>query len=179
MNKKLKKVLKACSTLVVVLVLTFAMLVAGVRVFGLRVYTVLSPSMEPELKTGALIYVKEVDADELKVGDVITFMISRETTVTHRIIEILEDDSGTRYFRTKGDANPVEAGGSVHQNNVLGKPIFSIPYLGYAASFITKPPGMYLAVAVGLILTILVFMVDYITSDNIQEKQIKKEEKDK
>lgn len=176
MNEKLKKVLKACSSLIVALVLTFAMLIAGVRIFGLRVYTVLSPSMEPEYKTGALIYVKSVDPEELKVGDVITFMISDETTVTHRIVEVIRESDGSLHFRTKGDANPIDDGGSVHQDNVLGKPVFNIPYLGYAAKFVTQPPGMYLSVAIGLILTILVFMVDYITSDNTQ-KQNKKEEK--
>lgn len=169
MNKKLKKVLKACSSLIVAIVLIFAILVAGVRVFGLKVYTVLSPSMEPEYKTGALIYVKGVDPEKLKAGDVITFAISDETTVTHRIVEVIRGDDGALYFRTKGDANNTEDSGSVHQDNVLGKPIFKIPYLGYMAAFVTQPPGMYLSVAIGLILTILVFMVDYITSDNTKK----------
>ncbi len=173
MNEKLKKVLKACSSMIVALVLIFAMLVAGVRVFGLKVYTVLSPSMEPEYKTGTLIYVKDVDPEKLKAGDVITFMISKETTVTHRIVEVISESDGTLYFRTKGDANNTEDSGSVHQDNVLGKPIFKIPYLGYMAAFVTQPPGMYLSVAIGLILTILVFMIDYMTSDSTKETKNK------
>lgn len=173
MNEKLKKVLRACSTAVVAVVLLFAMLIAGVRVFGLQVYTVLSPSMEPEYKTGALIYVKDVDPETLEVGDVITFMLSKETTGTHRIVEIIRESDGTLYFKTKGDANEAVDGGSVHQDNVLGKPVFNIPYLGYVATFVTKPPGVYLSVAIGLILTILVFMVDYFTSDETKENKNK------
>ena len=169
MNEKLKMVLKACSSMIVALVLILAMLIAGVRLFGLKVYTVLSPSMEPEYKTGAVIYVKSIDPKKLEVGDVITFAISDETTVTHRIVEIISGENGELYFKTKGDANNSADEGSVHQDNVLGKPIFKIPYLGYVATFVTQPPSMYLSVAIGLILTVFVFMIDYITSDSTKE----------
>lgn len=169
MNEKLKKALKIFSSSIVAIVVAFAILTSGVRLFGLKVYTVLSPSMEPKYKTGALIYVKDTAPEKLKVGDVITFMMSEETTVTHRIVGIEPDTAGTLYFRTKGDANKIEDGASVHQDNVLGKPIFNIPYLGYVASFVSHPPGIYLSVAIGLILTILVFMVDYITSEDTKK----------
>ena len=165
--------------MIVAIVLIFTILVAGVQLFGLGVYTVLSPSMEPEYKTGALLYVKKVDPQKLKVGDVITFMVSRETTVTHRIVEISRENDGQLYFKTKGDANKTADAGSVNQNNILGKPVFDIPYLGYVAGFITQPPGMYLGIAVGVILTILVFMLDYIAGDEPQKTQEGENENEK
>ena len=42
-----------------------AILLVGVRVIGLNVYTVLSGSMEPTYHTGSLIYVKKVDYKDL------------------------------------------------------------------------------------------------------------------
>ncbi len=164
MKKKTKIILKSVSAAIVCLVVIFAILIAGVRILGLKVYTVLSPSMEPKYKTGAIIYVKSVEPSDLEVGDVITFLVSSETTVTHRIVDI-ENEDGILYFSTKGDANKSADNGRVHMDNVLGKPIFKISYLGYVANFVTTPPGMYLGIAVGIILTILVFMIDFITGE--------------
>jgi signal peptidase len=151
----------------VALAMLLAFAIAGVKLFGLQVYAVLSSSMEPEYKTGALIYVKKVDPKDLEVGDVITFMISKETTATHRIVDIQRDENNSDQlcFKTKGDANKIEDSGLVHQANVLGTPVFNVPYLGYIANFIKEPPGMYLSVCIGLILIIFVFMSDYLTSE--------------
>ncbi len=178
MTNKLRIFLKSISVSIVSLVVLFAFLVAGVQIFGLKVYTILSPSMEPEYKTGAIIYVKSVDPKKLEVGDVITFLVSSDTTVTHRIVAI-EEKNDVLYFNTKGDANKTADNGKVHMNNIMGKPIFKIPYLGYAASFITTQPGMYLGLAIGIILTIIVFMIDYITGEepNKNKKRRKSNEK--
>lgn len=167
MNKKLNKVLKIISTLLISMAVILAVLLSGVKLFGIQVYTVLSGSMEPEYQTGSVIYVKKAEIDELKVNDVITFMLSKETSATHRIIEIIPDgdDPNTLYFRTKGDANDTEDAALVHEQNVIGKPIFTIPYLGYVANFIQNPPGKYLSIAIGLILIIFIFMIDVLTAE--------------
>ncbi|MEI3100617.1 MAG: signal peptidase I [Oscillospiraceae bacterium] len=83
---------------------------------------VLSGSMEPTYHVGALIYVKKVDAMELRSGDVITFMLDEDTVATHRIVEVVPDaeDSSVLRFRTKGDADGNVDGSLVHYKNVLG-----------------------------------------------------------
>ena len=93
-----------------------AVLLIGVRLLGVQVYSVLSGSMEPKYPVGSLIYVKAVDPYELKSGDVITFMLNENTVATHRIVEVVPDesDSGVVRFRTKGDANEAEDGSLVH-----------------------------------------------------------------
>lgn len=97
--------------------------------------------MEPTYHTGSLIYVKSVDYTELKTGDVISFMLNEDTVATHRIVEIVpdEEDASVLRFRTKGDANNTDDGGLVHYKNVIGTPIFTIPYLGYVANYIQHP----------------------------------------
>ena len=77
----------------------------------------------------------------------------------------IEEKNGVLYFETKGDANKSADSGRVHMNNVQGKPIFKISYLGYAASFITKKPGIYLGIAIGIVLTMIVFAIDIITDE--------------
>ena len=169
MEKKfpIKKIWDVTSSVLVGVVVIFAVLLIGVRLFGIQVYSVISGSMEPEYPVGALIYVKEVKPSEVEVGDVITFVLSNETPATHRVIAI---DKEAQLFYTQGDANyqiNEETGEKVymedppvHFNNLIGKPVFKIPVLGYIAYYIQHPPGMYIAIAAGAILLILVFLPD-------------------
>ena len=157
-----KKIWNAVSTALVVIAVALAIALAGVRLVGLRVYSVLSGSMEPNYHTGSLIYVKKVDTSQLKAGDVITFMLDEDTVATHRIVEVVPDadDAAVLRFRTKGDANDSVDAGLVHCKNVIGSPIFTIPYLGYFAEYIQHPPGTYVAIAVGAMLLLIVFLPD-------------------
>lgn len=175
MSKTIKRIWNWISGALVALVVLLAVALVGVRLVGLKPYVVLSGSMEPTYHVGSLIYVKSVDYKTLAVGDPITYMVSEDTVVTHRIIEVLvdeEDPDTIRYF-TKGDANDVADGLSVHYKNIIGKPVFSIPYLGYVSNYIQNPPGMYVAVAAGAILILLVFLPDLFADD----KKKKPEEK--
>ena len=158
----LKKLWSVLSTLIVIAVVALAILLAGVRVVGLTPYVVLSGSMEPTYHTGSLIYDKKVDPFTLKEGDVITFMVSEDTLATHRVVGVVpdEDEPGTIRFRTKGDANDAEDGTLVHYKNVVGTPVFTIPYLGYFSNWITHAPGKYIAITAAVVFLILLFLPD-------------------
>lgn len=160
--RPIQKTWNVITSIIVILMVVLAIALVGVRLVGLQVYTVLSGSMEPAYLTGSLIYVKQVEPSSLNAGDVITFMANEKTVVTHRIVDVLIDeaDATTLQYRTKGDANNAIDGGLVHYKNVLGSPVFTIPYLGYVANYVQNPPGMYLAIAVGAILILLVFLSD-------------------
>ena len=147
------------------------------RFIGLNVYTVLSGSMEPTYHVGSLIYVKDVDTDELKAGDVITYMLDEDTIVTHRIVDVIPDETDPSIirFQTKGDANDSVDGSLVHYKNVIGTPVFSIPKLGYLANYIQKPPGRYIAISAGAIILLLVFLPDLFSDDDKSEKKKKKQ----
>lgn len=162
MRKTVKRIWNWCSSILVILVVALAVALVGVRLVGLKPFAVLSGSMEPTYHVGSLIYVKPVDYKTLQVGDPITYMISQDTVVTHRIIEVLvdEEEPGTVRYFTKGDANDVADGTSVHYKNIIGKPVFSIPCLGYVSAYIQNPPGMYVAIAAGALLILLVFLPD-------------------
>lgn len=167
MKTTIKKIGNVVTTVLVVAVVLLAIALAGVRLFGLQVYTVLSGSMEPAYHVGALLYDKKVDPAQLRPGDVITFMLDEDTIVTHRIVEVVpdEEDPSVIRFRTKGDANAAEDGSLVHYKNVLGTPVFAIPKLGYFASFVQQPPGLYVAIAFGAVLVLLAFLPDLLGGD--------------
>ena len=165
--KKIKKIWDAITTVLIGVVVVFAILLVGARVIGLQVFTVLSGSMEPTYHTGSLIYVKEVDAFELEAGQVITFMLNEDTVATHRIVEVVPDAENAEVvrFKTKGDANETEDGSLVHYKNVIGTPVFTIPYLGFVANYIQNPPGMYVAIAAGAFILMLSFIPDLFSKD--------------
>ena len=166
--KKLKRAWDIVSTVLVVIVVIFAILLAGVRLFGVQVYSVISGSMEPKYPVGSLIYVKEVDPAEIRVNDVITYVLPNDMPSTHRVIRIDEEN---QLFYTKGDANEAEDGSPVHFKNLRGTPVFKIPYLGYVAYYIQHPPGMYIAIAVGAVLMILVFLPDLFKKGKKKDEQ--------
>lgn len=173
MSKTVKKIWNWISGILVGIVALLAIALVGVRLIGLQPYVVLSGSMRPTYEVGSLIYVKSVDYKQLQVGDPITYMISQDTVVTHRIIEVLvdeEDPNTLRYF-TQGDANSVADGTSVHYKNIIGKPVFSIPYLGYVSNYIQTPPGKYVAIAAGALLILLVFLPDIFADEEKEKKK--------
>lgn len=168
MPKKAKKIWDTVTTVLVILVVVFAIFLMGSRLIGLQVYHVISPSMEPSYSVGDLIYVKEVDPDSVKVGDPITFVLNEDLVVaTHRVVAI---DRENRQFTTKGDANKTEDAEPVHFNNLIGVPVFAIPLLGYVSAYIQSPPGMYVAITLGIVLLAAVFLPDLFTKKNRKEE---------
>ena len=167
MNKSLKKAWNIVSTVLVALIVILALLLAGARLLGMQVFTVLSGSMEPTYHTGSLIYVKKIDTADIQPGTVITFMLDEDTVATHRVVAVVpdEEDPSVVRFRTKGDANDAEDGSLVHYKNVIGTPIFTIPGLGYVANYIQHPPGTYVAISAGAVLLLLVFLPDVLAPD--------------
>ena len=173
MQKTFKKVWGIITTVLVVIVAVLAILLAGVRLFGFDIYTVLSGSMEPFYHVGSVIYVKERAPEKIAVGDPITFMLNENLVATHRVIEITEDENSELAFKTKGDANDAADGGLVNYRNVLGVPCFSVPMLGYLAAYIQTPVGRYAALTAAGIVVFLVFVPDMLFGGKDKKKEAK------
>lgn len=167
MNAKLKKTWNIISTVLVAMVVILALLLAGARLLGMQVFTVLSGSMEPAYHTGSIIYVKKIATEDIQPGTVITFMLDEDTVATHRVTAVVpdEEDPTVVRFRTKGDANNAEDGSLVHYKNVIGTPVFTIPGLGYVANYIQHPPGTYVAISAAAVLLLLVFLPDVLAPE--------------
>ena len=104
---------------------------------GFTGMVVLSGSMQAEIPKGSLVIAQQVDPKTLQIGDDITFMANPTTTVTHRIIGIIEDyeDTGQRAFQTQGIMNDEPDAQPVPAVNVVGKVIFHSEVLGQIAGF--------------------------------------------
>lgn len=171
----LKGILKIVSTILVGIVVVLAISLVGVRLLGVDVYTVLSGSMEPTYKTGSVIWVADREPEEIEVGDPITFVLNEDLVVaTHRVIDI---DAENQYFYTQGDANDAPDGSPVHFENLIGEPVFTVPYLGYLVDYIQSPPGTYVAISVGALLLMLMFLPDLFAKENSSSSVVERRER--
>lgn len=125
--------------------------------FGL--YTIISPSMEPNIKVYDTVVTKTVNPETIEVGDVISFIssssISRGLLVTHRVINIVNASNGELAFQTKGDNNLTADTSMAMASNIIGKVVFKIPQLGRIQFFIAQKTGWLIIVvlpALGVII---------------------------
>ena len=107
-------------------------------VAGFTAQTVLTSSMESVIPKGSLVISLSTDPDTLQIGDDITFMTNETTTVTHRIIGIIENyaDTGQRAFQTQGVMNDSPDSQPVPAVNVVGKVVFHSLTAGKIAAFL-------------------------------------------
>ena len=129
--------------------------------FGIKTYIIVSGSMQPELDIKDIVVVKEVTEDELKKGDIISFRAG-QTVITHRIIDIVNEDGITKY-KTKGDANNSEDNNKITINQIEGKVITSVSFLGNIV--------LMLQDKVIIISIVLIFYAYFVRSDKIKKKK--------
>ena len=88
-------------------------------------------------------------------------------------------DEPAYYFYTKGDANDAEDGAPVYYKNLVGVPVFTIPYLGYLSSWLQTRKGMIMGISIALVLLILTFLPDMLRAvdDGDAKKKKKKRRK--
>lgn len=112
-----------------------------------KVMTVISGSMQPAIKMGSVVIVKP--ADDYKIGEVITFgpYSKIKAPTTHRIYDI-KVEGGQPVYITKGDANNAPDSREIKKSDIVGKVLFSVPYMGFAVEFAKKPAGFALIILV-------------------------------
>jgi len=147
----MKKVLKILENII----FSFLILIALLIVVSLlpiknnyKIYVVMSGSMEPKIKTGSLIFSQPVN--DYQVDDIITFKSENSNTkdtTTHRIIEKNVENDEVEYT-TKGDANNSNDQETVNKEQIVGKYVWGVPFLGYLIGYIQTLPGLILIVVI-------------------------------
>ena len=150
----LRKIIIFCLRCMGVAIIALTVLLLCLHFLGMRTYTVLSGSMEPVISTGSLIFVFPAKLENLKVGDMVTYGLGDNRTVTHRIVSVAYKDN-ERWFQTKGDANEAVDGGLVSGHRIVGKVVFTIPAGGYVVESFRSDRGLlfgFVIVVVGIFL---------------------------
>ncbi len=112
---------------------------------------VLSPSMEPTLPVGTLVVVQPAPAQDVRLGDVITYQVAPgdPTLVTHRVVEVRSLSTGEYEFLTKGDNNGAVDATVVTQAQLKGKAWYSVPLVGFVSVAVGGAVGPMLVPLIG------------------------------
>lgn len=155
----------------VIYVLIIAAVIAAVvfLISGMRLFCIQTGSMEPAYPVGSMIVVEKVGPEQLGEGDVVTYSLSGGTVVTHRVIGI---DRENRLLTTKGDNNNVADVTAVGFENVIGRVIFCVPYIGYAGMLFRTKFGMIMlcVVIVGVVGTSIILRMNSRLKDKEDEE---------
>lgn len=134
------------------MVLALSIVLSMFSVGGIRMFSVLSGSMEPTIHTGSAIF--DLPAGSYDVGDIVTRTTRNPgVTVTHRIVEKAIIDGKTVYH-TKGDANNVADEEDVDESSFVGKVTFSVPWFGRVIGFAQTKEGFILVVVVPAVIIV-------------------------
>lgn len=117
----------------------------------INLYTIISPSMTPNIAVYDVVVTVKTDLSKLKVRDVISYYSDNPAvnglTITHRIVKITK--VGDEYiFETKGDYNPYVDEWIVKGEDVVGRVNFKIPQLGKVQFFLGSKGGWLLAILI-------------------------------
>ncbi len=171
------RIIKTIIFLILVLYVAFIVMqrVSGNQsVFGYRIFTVATGSMVPDYNVNDVLAIKEVNHDELKIGDDITYLGTKQDVngkiVTHRIIDI-EMKDGKKVYITKGINNEVEDP-TIEDNQIYGKVVGKIPIVTEINHIIKNQYGFFFLIFLPLVIVIFLEIADTVT-------EIKRDKKEK
>ncbi|MFI3228271.1 MAG: signal peptidase I [Clostridia bacterium] len=159
-----------------------------VSIFDMSVFRVVTGSMEPTIPVNAMLISKETDIESIQLSDIVCFESQEEylqgIIITHRVIDILQDEQGEIVLRTKGDANSVEDSYLVSEDNLVGKVVWHTNSEGTMTSIIsviTSANGFVSFIVLPCMFISTIIMRDSMKSikkELIELDNIKKQEQD-
>lgn len=152
--KTVKKIGNVYSIILLVVMAVIALCMIIPKILGYDGYAMSEKNMEPAISEGAMVFDKEVDPADLKVGDIVTYEISEDELLTQRIAVV---DVDGKKVSTMGEADETQQLSTVSFEKILGKYKFNIPVLGYILMFAQSTAGI--VVICGLIIIWLALMI--------------------
>ena len=130
-RKVYKKKYKGIIFYLPISIVVFAIVILVSGLFKYQLIAIASNSMNPVFYRGdAIVMEKYKDDTSIKVGDILVFE-SSGAMIIHRVIEIIDVDSETIVYRTKGDNNKSPDPKVVTESQIIGKFKLGIKFIGY------------------------------------------------
>lgn len=153
-------------------------------IFGYKAFIVLSDSMAAtDFSAGDLVISKEVPANTIKEGDIISFISSDNDSYgevfTHKVRSVNKNGNDISFI-TYGTTTGVDDETPASEYNLLGKYIFSIPKLGKFYEFVKTTPGYICCILVPFMLLIVLQAIDTVKLfKQYKKEQLEEIEKEK
>ncbi|GGG24157.1 hypothetical protein GCM10007304_42510 [Rhodococcoides trifolii] len=130
-------------------------LVVMAFVFNVSLIMFKTGSMSPTIPTGSLAVVRQVPAESVVPGDVVTVDRVGDLPVTHRVVRTTPASNGETFLELKGDANKYEDPAGYNVTEVR-KVLWSVPELAKAIVWLSNP---FVLGGITIAMTILVVAV--------------------
>lgn len=180
--KILGNILYTISFILIVLILLVVLIQRfsnnNIAIGGIRIFNVVSGSMEPKYNVGDILIAKDVPANEINVGDTITYIGEKSDfsgkIVTHEVVE-KKEENGKITFITKGIANNMQDP-KITEDQVYGKVIYKSIILSFICKLLQNMYAFYFIIIVPLAIIIAKMMADYIIRK--EEEKLERENKE-
>lgn len=113
------------------IIIMILLILFSVGIFSYQPVAVATGSMEKEIFIGDIVIIKKCSVNDIIEGDIIQYKLDGYTVI-HRVVT-KEQKQGDVYFITKGDNNKQIDMYPVNEEQVIGKVVLKIRYLGYPA----------------------------------------------
>ncbi len=148
-----------------------------ISMFNFRLFTVISGSMEPKYKIGDVLVAVETKPEDIKVGDVISYLGKtgsfQDKVITHQVIKIEKDEQGKHYYHSKGLANAIEDP-IVEEDQLYGVVKYKVKTLSLVYKIVGKPLGFFLFVVVPILYIIISELVtSLLEKEEIRRQKVK------
>lgn len=121
-------------------------------------FVVMSGSMAaepaPVIEPGDVILVRDVPAESIAPGDIITYDTGSESPTTHRVVDV-QRESGELRFVTKGDNNEDADPQPIGADQLLGRVAITLPLIGHVVLFANTQLGFLTLVGLPIGLLVL------------------------
>jgi signal peptidase len=126
-------------------------------ILGHTVGSVQSGSMSGTFEKGDIIVSKQIDGEEVKEGDVISFwyhdpQADQIIVVTHRVIELRDDGKIVTQGDVANKANSVDKIEVISKGDVISRYSFKIPCVGAVLDFINTSTGFFVCILIPVFL---------------------------
>ena len=180
-KNKTKTIKKIVEIIAIILIYNIILIIVSsingkhFNILGYKAYMVTTDSMQPSINAGDIVIVKNGKKDKIGQGDVITFNQNDEV-ITHRVIKNITEENNVEYI-TKGDNNNTEDTFKVKYDDVIGKMVITIPYLGKIISILDNKIIILILLLVILIIIFIKIEKNEKLENRREKKKIEKNEK--
>jgi len=142
-------------------VTVFALIIAPPFLLGTKVYPVAvvqGNSMFPVLQNGELVIFRGINTENIPNGTIIVAVEGGapanflnylvRPVIIHEVFSRIVNQYGRVYYQTKGVNNPYPDPFLIPASNVLGTPVFAVPYLGFLFLFVSSSEGLVFLIGV-------------------------------
>ncbi len=139
------------------------------KVFGFTMTVVTTDAMMPTYAEGTVLFVKKATEDNLVVGNEVTYYINQGKEMQTRRIVAIEDDQSMIY--TIGDNQQQLEQEAIHKSQLIGQPIFHLPYVG---RLINQRTMFFIHCLYGVFALYVLTVTIYVTLYQIKTESLKR-----